>query len=116
MNSQFTEAYLEQAHKHTMSNEQEANRSHTCTCMYCGYQFDPTQATPEHLWDEGPARERTLACPMCGIDAVLADASGFPVTDPEFIRACTEQWFGGYSRISDGKTPEYIEWTEIELP
>lgn len=112
----FTEKFLEEAHRHTISNEQEAKRSHICTCMYCGHRFDPEQTSPEHLWDEGPARDRTLACPMCGIDAVLAEASGFPVTEPEFIKACSEQWFNGYSRISDNREPEHIVWTEIELP
>ena len=50
--------------------------------------------------------DRTLVCPMCGIDCIVGDASGFPVTDDDFIKACTEAWFGGYSRISDGKPIE----------
>ncbi len=51
---------------------------------------------------------------MCGIDCIVGDASGFPITDTDFIMACTEEWFKGYSRISESKpieknTPILIE-------
>lgn len=39
---------------------------------------------------------------MCGIDAVLGDASGFPINDGEFVLACSETWFNGISKISEG--------------
>jgi hypothetical protein len=29
--------------------------------------------------------EETVFCPHCGIDAVIGDASGLPVTSPDFV-------------------------------
>jgi hypothetical protein len=52
---------------------------------------------------------------MCGIDCIVGDASGFPVTDEAFIKACTEAWFGGYSRISGGMPIEKVELIPIEV-
>jgi hypothetical protein len=53
---------------------------------------------------------------MYGIDAVIMrDASGFPMAEPDFSRACTEDWFNGYSRISDGLKPEEMYYEIIDL-
>lgn len=35
---------------------------------------------------------QTASCPYCGIDAVIGDASGYPLT-PEFLDAMRGQWF-----------------------
>ena len=43
---------------------------------------------------------------MCGIDCIVGDASGVPISDNDFIMACTETWLGGYRRIRDGKPVE----------
>lgn len=115
MSSKFTEDYFKQAHTHTMFNETEARQSSVCTCFYCGYQFAPHTAKQEDVWEEAEDKDNTLACPMCGIDAVIGDASGFPVTDPEFIQGCTEYFFDGYSRISSGMKPEKVQWIGIEV-
>ncbi len=114
MERRFPPELIEEAHKATIYHEQQILNSSVCTCFYCGYQFDP-RTEEELAWiDEGPNKERTLSCPMCTIDCVIGDASAFPVTDSEFILACTEAWFGGISRISDGlpvqkATPILIE-------
>jgi hypothetical protein len=35
----------------------------------------------------------TALCPHCGIDAVIGDASGFPITK-EFLSEMCQAWFG----------------------
>jgi hypothetical protein len=52
---------------------------------------------------------------MCGIDCLLGSASGFPIHDPEFLLKCTEAWFNGISRISDGKPIERVSWVALLL-
>lgn len=93
MSSKFTKEYFKQAHSHTMFNETEAKLSTTCTCFYCGYQFDPKTAKEDDYWEEEEGKDNTLACPMCGIDCVIGDTTGMPVTDAELVRTCTEAWF-----------------------
>jgi hypothetical protein len=36
---------------------------------------------------------QTALCPSCGIDSVIGDASGFPITE-EFLAAMESRWFG----------------------
>ena len=42
-----------------------------------------------YLPDEPP----TALCPYCHIDAVIGDASGFPITE-EFLTEMMRRWFG----------------------
>lgn len=107
MSKTYSPEYIEQAHKATIHHERDILNSSVCTCFYCGYQFDPHNEKEEiEWWDEESPKGKTIVCPMCLIDCVVGNASGFPVTDHDFIMACTEAWFGGISRISDGKPVE----------
>jgi len=106
--------YIEKAHKATIFHEKEILASSLCTCFYCAYQFDPHEEKDLEWWDINNPKGKTLVCPMCGIDCIVGDASGFPITDTDFIMACTEELFKGYSRISESKpieknTPILIE-------
>ena len=60
-----------------------------CGCFQCGSRFAPAAIT-EWVRD---AKDDTAFCPHCDIDAVLGDASGYPIT-PEFLQAMHESWFG----------------------
>ncbi|MFA5448534.1 MAG: hypothetical protein WC233_09700 [Sphaerochaeta sp.] len=115
MKNPYSEALIKRAHKATIFHEREILNSAICTCFYCGHQFNPQHE--EHLdWtDEEHPKGKTLLCPMCHVDCVIGNASGFPITKEDFIIACTEAWFGGYSRISDGLPIEKVELIEIEV-
>ncbi|MBI9094748.1 MAG: hypothetical protein JEY71_07690 [Sphaerochaeta sp.] len=115
MSKKFSENYIDKAHKATIYNEKDIMDSNVCTCFYCGYQFNPKTEEDLEWMDEKSPKGKTLVCPMCLIDCVIGDASGFPVTDSEFIMACTEEWFGGISRISDGKPIEKLPRYVIEV-
>ncbi len=65
-------------------------RSQTCGCFHCLEVFAPGQISE---WvDIVDGIGNTALCPRCGLDSVLGDASGFPIT-PTFLRAMHQQWF-----------------------
>jgi hypothetical protein len=87
----YTNEYLDQAHKHSIYHEKEIDASEICGCFCCCAMFPPSEITE---WaDEENPKGKTAICPKCDIDSVIASASGFPVTDPDFLNAMYEKWF-----------------------
>ena len=78
---------IERAHRHSIRHRAEIATSGWCGCFYCLEIFDAREIG---VWtDQGD----TALCPYCGIDSVIGDASGFPVTS-EFLNAMEVRWFG----------------------
>jgi hypothetical protein len=102
MKRRYPPEFIEKAHKATIFHEKDFLVSSVCTCFFSGHQSNPHKEKDLEWWDVHSTKGKTLVYPMCGIDCIVGDAPGFPVTDPDFIMACTEEWFGGYSKISDG--------------
>lgn len=102
MESKYSTESIKKAYSFTFCNEESILGSKVCTCFYCGHQFDPSKEEDLDWIEEPNGKDRTLMCPACLCDCIVGDASGFPVTDHDFIQACTEEWFGGQSRISAG--------------
>lgn len=115
MSKKFTSEYIAKAHKATIYNESDIIASKVCTCFYCGCQFNANTEKDLEWWDETSPKGKTLVCPKCGIDVVIGDASGFPVTDKDFILNCSTAWFNGYSRICDELPVEEIKRILIEV-
>ena len=82
----FTEQQLLDAHKHTMDNRHEIERSMECACFDCGEIYNASEVTE---WTDNG---NTALCPHCGIDCVLGDASGIALTS-EFLNAMYQRWF-----------------------
>jgi len=78
--------YIE-AHKFSSGNREQLLRDERCGCFYCLAVFSPREI--ERWLKEGPG---TAVCPHCGIDAVIGEGSGFPVTR-EFLEKMKGQWF-----------------------
>ena len=78
---------LKQAHEHCTSNKSEIEKSEKCGCFYCLEIFNKDRI--QHWIDENCT---TALCPFCGIDAVIGDKSGFPITK-EFLTEMKERWF-----------------------
>lgn len=76
------------AHDCCTSNEIALQKSKTCACFYCERVFTPDQI--EEWIDD--RRGWTALCPYCGIDAVIGDASGYPLTK-EFLKRMYKYWF-----------------------
>ena len=79
---------LKEAHKASFKNEESVRRSSFCGCFHCLRTFPPSEA----IFMPEADGKRTAWCPECGIDAVLGDASGFPITE-DFLRKMKEEWF-----------------------
>jgi hypothetical protein len=79
-------ADIKAAHKHCMRNRAELNESSLCGCFYCERIFSPTEITE---WID---ESLTGMCPYCGIDSLIASASGFEL-NKEFLHRMNEHWF-----------------------
>jgi hypothetical protein len=79
---------LQTAHKHSSRHRAEIQASDVCGCFYCKATYPPV-AIRQWL-DEG---DGTALCPKCAIDSVLGSASGFPVSDSNFLTEMHEHWF-----------------------
>jgi len=62
-------------------------REQACGCFYCKAIFRSTEIRD---WIEDKAG--TAVCPHCGIDSVIGESSGFPIT-PEFLERMHRYWF-----------------------
>jgi hypothetical protein len=76
------------AHRHSSEHREELEQSDICGCFYCCRTFPPSEIKD---WiNEGSG---TAHCPHCIIDSVIGSASGYPVDDPEFLKAMHLRWF-----------------------
>lgn len=75
-----------EARKHSRDNREEVTRSHTCGCFHCRKRFNPAEITD---WIE---EEKTAVCPGCGVDSIIGDAAGFPIT-VSLLKAMNAYWF-----------------------
>ena len=76
-----------EAHAHCNNNREELAASEAAGCFYCCETFAAREVA--HWVDDG----KCALCPRCGIDSVIASASGFPVTDASFLKRMREIWF-----------------------
>jgi len=74
------------AHGHSIHHREEILSSVKCGCFYC-LKILPPSAIRE--WANG---DTTAICPFCPVDAVIGDASGYPIT-PDFLRKMRAYWF-----------------------
>jgi len=65
--------------------------SDLCGCFYCLATYSP--ADIKEWTDEDEAGIGTTAlCPRCGIDSVIGNKSGYPITK-EFLEQMHSVWF-----------------------
>ncbi|MFR6372059.1 MAG: hypothetical protein ACLUUD_11200 [Phascolarctobacterium succinatutens] len=73
------------AHEYCMFNRRLLEHDKRCGCFHCLKVFD----TKELEWvDFG----LTALCPYCGIDAVIGESAGYPLTE-EFLKKMRDYWF-----------------------
>lgn len=87
----FEITLLEAAHKRSIFNKSEILKSNLCGCFSC-LKIYPSAEVEEWI-DEEEGKEHTPLCPYCDIDSVIGDASLFPITDIEFLKAMKKHWF-----------------------
>src|SRR4029078_8917893 len=86
-------ADVRDAHEHSADHRDEILGSAACGCFYCCATFAPKAIT---AWvDEAPeegGQGGTALRPKCGIDSVLGDRSGFPISR-DFLAKMRRHWF-----------------------
>lgn len=75
------------AHKFCYNNKEKLQKDQKCGCFYCLKIFDPAK-----IEDWIPDVTGTAMCPYCGIDSVIGEYSGLPITT-EFLSEMNEYWF-----------------------
>jgi uncharacterized paraquat-inducible protein A len=85
----FDDEALATAHRHSIRQREEIIASGACGCFYCEAIVNPAEIRD---WID---ENRTALCPRCGVDALIGDKSGFPATNPAFLKAMHQHWFEG---------------------
>ena len=84
--------YIEAAHEHSISNKKEILQSKLCACFHCLKEY-PSKKIVEWKDKDSPKGETAL-CTFCGVDSVIGDKSGFPISDKDFIKQMQSYYFG----------------------
>lgn len=96
-NSNYSDMILyEKASDHSYYNYDEVMNSQYAGCYHCKKYFSVTFINEEqHCIATTPhgTQEPTVFCPLCGIDAVIGDASGYPVSTTEFLKYMNDNAF-----------------------
>ena len=83
---------VQAAHEFSSNHRPELEKDRICGCFYCCRVFSPVEIR-EWLVDDNPLDRRgTAVCPYCGVDAVIGESSGYPITE-QFLKAMHEEWF-----------------------
>ena len=69
-----------EAHKYCHREERDAAKDTVCGCFYC-LEIFPAEEYPNRMF-----------CPYCGIDSVIGDSSGYPITTA-FLKQMRAYWF-----------------------
>ncbi len=75
------------AHRHSINHRPQLTGDKVCGCFYCLAIFDPAE-----IEEWIPDTCGTAICPHCGIDSVIGESSGYPITT-EFLREMHGHWF-----------------------
>lgn len=79
---------LKALHKQSIYNAGSLKSEHLCGCFHCMQTFKGSEV------NEFTDRGQTILCPKCGIDSVLTESSGAPMTR-EFLEQMNAKWFQG---------------------
>ncbi len=77
------------AHLYSGANRDYLSKDKKCGCFYCLKIFDPKEIID---WCYYVSDEDTAICPYCGIDSIIGESSGFPITE-EFLKKMHNYWF-----------------------
>ena len=77
------------AHKFCMNNKTPLQKDKVCGCFHCLNIFSPDEIK-SYIKD----KSGTAICPYCGIDSVIGESSGSPITN-DFLRQMKDYWFEG---------------------
>ena len=80
------------AHRFSNNHMEQLKKDSVCGCFYCLRIFDPAEIE-DWIIDDNPCdKHGTAHCPHCGIDSVIGESSGYPITT-EFLKRMRKYWF-----------------------
>lgn len=82
---------LKAAHNAARFNRATLAQASKCGCFYCLKILTPLEIE-EWCPEEEGGEEVTAICPYCGVDSVIGEGCGFPITQ-EFLKAMHKRWF-----------------------
>lgn len=85
--TRYIQSILIASHNQSSRHRKNILQSDNCGCFYCQSVFKPADIL-EWIDDD-----LTALCPNCGIDSVIGDKSGYPVTDLDFLKQMHTHWF-----------------------
>lgn len=80
------------AHLYSNNHKNELENDRVCGCFYCLNIYKPSQIKEWIIEDNDCDKYGTAICPYCGIDAVIGNSSGYPITK-RFLRKMNRYWF-----------------------
>ena len=83
---------LQIAHAYSNNHKPELEKDRLCGCFYCLRIFDPQEIEHWIIADNPCDQRGTGICPYCGIDSVIGESSGFPIT-ADFLTQMHQAWF-----------------------
>ena len=75
------------AHRHSANNRAALQHDPICGCFFCLKIFSPTEIS-----DWVKDKSDTAICPYCGVDSVIGESCGYPITK-EFLEDMHRYWF-----------------------
>jgi len=87
----YSDAELEEAHRHSMCHRAEVLSSESCGCFHCRRIFSPSEIK-EWVDKDEVGIGTTALCPRCGIDSVIGSKAGFSLS-PRFLASMHRRWF-----------------------
>ena len=79
------------AHEFCGNHKMQLMNDKKCGCFYCLKIFTPVEIT-KWLGEEEGDPLGTALCPYCGIDSVIGESCGYPITQ-EFLKKMRDYWF-----------------------
>ena len=76
-----------EAHRFSSNHKMELVQDEKCGCFHCLTIFSPQEIIG---WVSDTSG--TAICPYCGIDSVIGESSGFPIT-ANFLEKMKAYWF-----------------------
>ena len=81
---------LTEAHRYCVNHKAALQKDQKCGYFYCLSVFAPEEI--DEWIDLEDGGKGTALCPYCGVDSVMGESSGYPITQ-EFLRDMHEYWF-----------------------
>ena len=85
----YSKELLHAAHKIPYANKTRLSVPQKCGCFYC-LRFFSSEDIVDWSVDKP---DWTAICPYCGIDSVIGENDGYPLTE-DFLEEMFEEWFG----------------------